>query len=182
MIRIQCSCIVKNETVARFPPTPLQIHFNKNRASSVLTSPENNFQNIHLIHAKREIILCAGAYQTPQILKLSGIGPDAELKSLNITVVKNVPSIGSNLFDHINMPLYVSIDSPISLTKDKVITAAEILKYLLHGNGFYSNFGVIGFATNQTNHGEAVGLFGVGSIDEKLFRDVSNYNLKVMQN
>lgn len=105
----------------------------------------------------------------------------SELKSLNITVVKDLPSIGSNLFDHINMPLYVSIDTPISLTKEKVINAAEILKYLLHGNGFYSNFGVIGFATNQTTlNGEAVGLFGAGSIDEKLFRDVSNYNEQVM--
>lgn len=130
------------------------------------------------MHAKHEIILSAGAYQTPQILKLSGIGPEIELKSLNITVVKDVPSLGSNLFDHMHMPLYVSISEPIiSLTMDKVISADEILKYLLHGTGFYSNFGVVGYAVTQ--NGSAVGLFGTGSIDEKLFRGVSNYNKEV---
>lgn len=130
------------------------------------------------MHAKREIILSAGAYQTPQILKLSGIGPESELKSLNITVVKDLPSLGANLFDHIHMPLYVAIDSPISLTMDKVISAAEVLKYLMHGTGFYSNTGVIGFVSTQ--NGSAVGLFGTGSIDEKLFRGVSNYNKGVI--
>lgn len=155
----------------------LQIHFTKNRASTVLISPENNFEKIHLVHAKHEIILSAGAYQTPHILKLSGIGPESELNSLNITVVKDLPSVGSNLFDHLHMPLYVSIDSPISLTMDKVISAGEIFKYLLHGTGFYSNFGVIGFAVAE--NGSAVGLFGTGWIDEKLFRGVSNYNKEV---
>lgn len=158
-----------------------QIHFNKNgRATTILISPENDFQKIHLVHAKHEIILSAGAYQTPQILKLSGIGPENELKSLNITVVKDVPLLGFNLFDHIHMPLYVAIDSPISLTMDKVISAREIFKYLLHGTGFYSNFGVIGSVVTQ--NGSAVGLFGTGSIDEKLFRGVSNYNKEVMWN
>lgn len=129
------------------------------------------------MHAKHEIILSAGAYQTPQILKLSGIGPESELKSLNITVVKDVPSIGSNLFEHIHMPLYISIDSSISLTMDKVMSAGEIFKYLRHGTGFYSNVGVIGYAITQNS--SAVGLFGTGSIDEKLFRGVSNYNKEV---
>lgn len=91
--------------------------------------------------------------------------------------MQDVPSIGSNLFDHINMPLYVSIDNPISLTKDKVLSVGEVLKYLFHGTGFYSNFGVIGFATKES--GEAVGLFGAGSIDEKLFQGISNYNEEV---
>lgn len=143
----------------------------------MIISPENDFQKIHLVHAKHEIILSAGAYQTPQILKLSGIGPESELKSLNITVVKDLPSVGSNLFDHIHMPLYVSIDKPLTLTMDKVINAAEIFKYLLHGTGFYSNFGVIGFVV--ADDGSAVGLFGTGSIDEKSFRGVSNYNKEV---
>ncbi|KAG4076371.1 hypothetical protein HA402_005814 [Bradysia odoriphaga] len=151
-----------------------KIHFTGNRATTILISPENDFQKIHLVHAKHEIILSAGAYQTPQILKLSGIGPANELKSLNITIVKDLPSVGSNLFDHIHLPLYVGVESPISLTMDKVMSAAEIFKYLLHGTGFYSNFGVIGFVVRQ--NGSAVGLFGTGSIDEKLFRGVSNYN------
>ncbi len=75
------------------------------------------------------------------------------------------------------MPLYVSIESPISLTMDKVISSSEIYKYLRYGTGFYSNSGMIGFVITQ--NGSAVGLFGVGSIDEKLFRGVSNYNKEV---
>lgn len=122
--------------------------------------------------------MSAGAYQTPQILKLSGIGPAIELNTLNITVVKDVPSLGTNLFDHIHMPLYVSINRSASLTMDKAISAGEILRYLRHGSGFYSNFGVVGVTT--TKNGSAVGLFAVGSIDEKLFRGVSNYDKEVI--
>ncbi|KAJ6633227.1 Neither inactivation nor afterpotential protein G, partial [Pseudolycoriella hygida] len=150
-----------------------KVHFTENRASTVLISPEEDFQKIYLVHAKHEIILCAGAYQTPQILKLSGIGEERELKSLNINLVKDLPSVGSNLFDHVHLPLYISIENPITLTMDKILNVGEMLHYLFHGTGFYSNSGVIGFATLN---GSAVGLFGMGSINEKLFRGVSNYN------
>ena len=52
------------------------------------------------VKASMEVILAAGAIHTPQILKLSGIGPSSELKSLGINVVVNLPGVGMNFQDH----------------------------------------------------------------------------------
>ena len=51
------------------------------------------------ITAKREVILAAGAFNSPQILKLSGVGPRAELESFGIPVVVDAPGVGENLQD-----------------------------------------------------------------------------------
>jgi choline dehydrogenase-like flavoprotein len=50
--------------------------------------------------AEREIILCAGALQSPKILQLSGIGPADHLRSLRLPVICNNPGVGANLRDH----------------------------------------------------------------------------------
>jgi choline dehydrogenase len=50
--------------------------------------------------ASREVIIAGGTYNSPQILKLSGIGPADELRSFNIPVIKNLPGVGTNLQDH----------------------------------------------------------------------------------
>ena len=47
-----------------------------------------------------EVVLCAGAIKTPQLLMLSGIGPPEQLKALGIEVVQAAPSVGENLMDH----------------------------------------------------------------------------------
>ena len=47
----------------------------------------------------REVILAGGVYNTPQMLKLSGIGPAAELQSLGITPIVDRPGVGTNLQD-----------------------------------------------------------------------------------
>jgi choline dehydrogenase len=51
------------------------------------------------VNATGEVILSAGAFNTPQLLKLSGIGPSAELSSFGIPVVANLPGVGTNLQD-----------------------------------------------------------------------------------
>lgn len=50
--------------------------------------------------ARREVILCAGAFNSPQILKLSGVGPTEELRSAGIEVVRESAGVGGNLIDH----------------------------------------------------------------------------------
>ncbi|KAF8521763.1 GMC oxidoreductase [Hysterangium stoloniferum] len=52
------------------------------------------------VHARKEIIICAGAFNTPQVLLLSGIGPAADLEEKGIEVIKDLPAVGQNLFDH----------------------------------------------------------------------------------
>lgn len=56
------------------------------------------------VHARREVILCAGVFGSPQILMLSGVGPAAHLKSLGIKTVADLP-VGDNLHDHMFVPM-----------------------------------------------------------------------------
>jgi choline dehydrogenase len=51
--------------------------------------------------ARREVLLCAGAVASPQLLKLSGVGPAAELASHGIPVVQSLTGVGENLQDHL---------------------------------------------------------------------------------
>jgi len=53
--------------------------------------------------AKREVLLCAGALQSPQLLMLSGIGPGAQLQKHGITTVHDLPGVGANLHDHVDV-------------------------------------------------------------------------------
>lgn len=52
------------------------------------------------LHARREVIVCAGAFGSPQLLMLSGIGPGAHLQSLGITPALDLAGVGRNLQDH----------------------------------------------------------------------------------
>ena len=53
------------------------------------------------VSSSREVLLCAGAFKSPQILMLSGIGPAAHLRTNGINVVADVPGVGANLIDHL---------------------------------------------------------------------------------
>ena len=69
------------------------------RATGVQFAPDNSSPRQN-VSAVREVIISAGAIHSPQLLKLSGIGPAAELQSLQIPVAVNLPGVGSNLQDH----------------------------------------------------------------------------------
>ncbi len=55
------------------------------------------------IRCSREVLLCAGALQSPQILMLSGLGPQTHLTSLGLDVVQDIPGVGHNLHDHVDV-------------------------------------------------------------------------------
>jgi choline dehydrogenase len=88
--------------------------------------------------ADREVVLSAGALQSPQLLQLSGIGPADLLRSLGIGVVVNAPEVGSNLQDHYQARLIVRLKQPISLN-DQVRSPYQLAKmgvqWLFAGSG-----------------------------------------------
>ncbi|WP_137819358.1 choline dehydrogenase [Pseudomonas sp. 2FG] len=65
--------------------------------------------------ARREVLLCSGAIASPQILQRSGVGPAALLRDLDIPVVHDLPGVGANLQDHLEMYLQYQCTQPISL-------------------------------------------------------------------
>lgn len=66
----------------------------------------------HTAYAEREIILCAGAVNSPQTLMLSGIGPADELRSLGIRPWLDLPGVGRNLQDHLRIPVLYESGRP----------------------------------------------------------------------
>ena len=75
----------------------------------------------HTLSANREIILSAGAIQSPQLLQLSGIGPSGLLGKFGIPVVKDLDGVGKNLQDHLQIRLIYEVTQPIT-TNDQLRT------------------------------------------------------------
>lgn len=67
------------------------------------------------VHARREVLLCSGAIASPQILQRSGVGPASLLRDLDIPVVHDLPGVGENLQDHLEMYLQYACKEPVSL-------------------------------------------------------------------
>ena len=70
------------------------------------------------VRAEREVILCAGALQTPQLLQLSGVGARALLESFGIPVVHELPGVGENLQDHLQARVIFECSKPITTNDD----------------------------------------------------------------
>lgn len=62
-----------------------------------------------------EVICCGGAINSPQLLKLSGVGPAAELEALGIEAVADVPGVGENLQDHLEVYVQHVCTQPVSM-------------------------------------------------------------------
>ncbi len=86
-----------------------QAHVNKIIIENKIATGVSFFQgkDIVSISAKKEVILSAGAFGSPQILQLSGVGPAAHLSEMDIELQLDAPGVGSNLQDHITtVPIY----------------------------------------------------------------------------
>jgi len=62
-------------------------------------------------NATKEVILAAGAVNTPHLLMLSGIGDSAQLSQFNVGTIVNLPDVGKNMQDHVVLPNVFSVNS-----------------------------------------------------------------------
>ena len=69
----------------------------------------------HAARVRREVIVCAGSINSPQLLKLSGVGPGGELAALGIATVHDLPGVGENLQDHLEFYFQVASREPVTL-------------------------------------------------------------------
>ena len=63
----------------------------------------------------KEVILCGGAFNSPQLLQVSGIGNESDLRSVGITPIHHLPGVGENLQDHLEVYVQQSCTQPVSL-------------------------------------------------------------------
>jgi choline dehydrogenase len=90
------------------------------------------------IHAKAEILLCAGAIGSPQLLELSGIGDAGRLQSLGIESVVDLPAVGENLQDHLQIRAVFKTRLPVTLNDELRNPFQKLragLQYLLTRSG-----------------------------------------------
>ncbi|MDE0204117.1 MAG: choline dehydrogenase [Rhodospirillaceae bacterium] len=97
---------------------------------------------VRTIRAEREVILCGGTVNSPQILMLSGIGPGDELGRHGIPVVHELPGVGRNLQDHVDCVIAYTCTKPITLYRD--LRADRLIRSvaegLLFGRGVATTF------------------------------------------
>ena len=97
---------------------------------------------VRTIRAEREVILCGGTVNSPQILMLSGIGPGDELGRHGIPVVHELPGVGRNLQDHVDCVIAYTCTEPITLYRD--LRADRLIRSvaegLLFGRGVATTF------------------------------------------
>ena len=98
---------------------------------------------IRTARATREIIVCGGAYNSPHLLMLSGIGPADELRALGIDPVLDLPGVGRNLHDHPNIMNEYELADEAGLTRYLRIDRATLSagRWLLNRTGPFAYTG-----------------------------------------
>lgn len=113
----------------------LRVGFRGNKATGLEVSINGISQTIN---AEREIISCLGAFESPKLLMLSGIGPAAHLQGHGIEPIVDLSGVGESLQDHPNMPLTFEInDRSLSFARYQRLDRAVSLgmRYLLNKSG-----------------------------------------------
>lgn len=95
------------------------------------------------LNARKEVIVSAGALQSPQLLMVSGIGPCEQLSKFDIPCLTNLPGVGQNMLDH---PVFgtahrVNVLTNSASANNKTLAAENAIKYLQNATGPLSIFG-----------------------------------------
>ncbi|RXJ69095.1 hypothetical protein CS022_23885 [Veronia nyctiphanis] len=156
---------------------------------------DDNFQDEMTLKARKEVIISAGVFNSPQILQLSGIGDKTHLDSLGIPIVKELPGVGQNLQDHHEISVVSQYDTPLSALDGCSLGEGDdpCLEHYLTGSkdAIYRNNGIAimakwrsGELSNQGNDRPDLCIFGApgnfrgyykGYSSDFLNREENNY-------
>jgi choline dehydrogenase len=95
--------------------------------------------------ARREIVLSGGAFGSPQMLQLSGVGPAEHLRSVGVTPILDRPEVGANLMDHFQTSLAYRCKKPVTMNdvvNNPIRRLAAGLEYVLFKSGPLSTNGI----------------------------------------
>ncbi|KAF2625035.1 GMC oxidoreductase [Macroventuria anomochaeta] len=110
-------------------------------------------EGVRTVRAKKEVIVAGGTFNTPQILKLSGIGPREELERLDIPVIVDLPAVGNFMQDNYETPIHVQSEVPwqetanVSCTRTFNASDPCFVQWETNGTGPYSLSGGTFFLT-----------------------------------
>ena len=117
-----------------------RILFSGNIARGVRVSSEARSRSgnkDYVLSARKEVIVSAGAFRSPQLLMVSGLGPRKMLNRLGIRVVKDLPGVGKNMWDHVFFAITHRVNVPTSSAfgNDPAAGASAFRSYLENGTG-----------------------------------------------
>jgi choline dehydrogenase len=100
---------------------------------------------VHVARARREVILSGGAYGSPQLLMLSGIGPAAELSKHGVKPLVDLPGVGQNLIEHPFLPVsWRALPETFQCAMRADRAAVSVLRWALFGTGTFATNGAAG--------------------------------------
>jgi choline dehydrogenase len=113
--------------------TATRVIFDGKRAAGV------DFEQLgarRVVKARREVVLCGGAINSPQLLMLSGVGDRDQLAEHGIDVVQHAPDVGNNLLDHLVVPLGFDVPRDTLFAAEKPL---QLVNYLVRRRGMLTS-------------------------------------------
>ena len=114
-------------------------------------------RKVNKVFADREVIVCGGTINSPQILQLSGIGKGDYLKKWNLDVISDLPGVGENLQDHVDILSHYECTQPVTEAKytagglASIKMAAVLIQWLLTKKGPGIDIGLSGLSFLKTD-------------------------------
>lgn len=148
-----------------------RIMLNGTTATGVLVSTAGSYGTKPVkftLTAKKEVIVCAGAFQSPQLLMVSGIGPKATLQQHGIQVIKELAGVGQNMWDHVLFGTIrrVNVLTASASLNSAVVAAKGAALFRATGSGPLSAFGT--------------GYYGWEKLPSPYRRNLSNASLSAL--
>ncbi|KAH6904173.1 aryl-alcohol oxidase [Coprinopsis sp. MPI-PUGE-AT-0042] len=136
--------VLVNHRAIRLPPSDCQLDSRGPTLRTVTFKKDNNTSDVIFnVTATKEVILSAGAYGTPQLLLLSGVGDAAELNRTGVEAIAHLPDVGRNLTDHVvvGYTWNLGINDVIDPSTNATLQEELLAQWLQDRTGPFSSIG-----------------------------------------